>query len=168
MANEKLIHDMMHCNGMKKNCDECSFREHPDCRNAMARHAGALIQLQDVVIENQGRTAHHLMSKRESAESMARLNGKVLGEMGEILDGLADDLAKARHCPTCEHCAPEDVEEQPEICVGCLKETEESCWELAKRYLPEAKRKQAEMTGDGVGDEDEDIDGPVVVSDVKA
>lgn len=164
--NEKMIHDMMHCNGQKMNCDTCSFREHPECRNAMARHAAALIQLQDVVIDNQGRTAQSLMGKRDSAENLAKLNGKVLGELGEILDGLGADLAKQRHCPTCEHCAPEEEDEQPEICQICMTPGDDSCWELAKRYLPEEKRKQAEMTGDGDGDEAEDAenDGPVVVS----
>lgn len=151
--NEKLIHDMMNCDGRKVNCGNCNFREHPDCRNAMASHAGALIQMQDVVIANQAATVSALARKRDDMESMARLNGKVLGEMGEILDKLAEDLANGRHCPTCEHCAPEDVDETPEICAKCMTEGAESLWELSKRYQPE--KDQPEQ------DEDEDIDEPV-------
>lgn len=157
--NEKLIHDMMNCDGRKVNCDNCNFREHPDCRNAMASHAGALIQMQDVVIANQAATVNALTRKRDDMESMARLNGKVLGEMGEILDKLAEDLAKARHCPTCEHCAPEDVDETPEICAKCMTEGAESLWDLAKRYLPD---KPANGGGDAA--EDEDSDKPIRVS----
>lgn len=153
--NEKLIHDMMNCDGRKVNCDRCNFREHPDCRNAMASHAGALIQMQDVVIANQAATVSALTRKRDNMESMARLNSKVLGEMGEILDKLAEDLAKGRHCPTCQHCAPEDVDETPEICAKCMEEGAESLWELSKRYQPE--KEQPEQ------DEGEDIDEPVAV-----
>lgn len=142
--NEKMIHDMMHCNGQKKNCDGCSFREHPACRDAMARHAAAMIQLQDVVIESQGATVAALREKRDRMENMENLNGKVLKELGEILDGLGADLAAQRHCPTCEHCAPEDEDEQPEICLICMTPGDDSAWELAKRYLPENKEKQPE------------------------
>ena len=155
--NEKLIHDMMNCDGRKVNCDNCNFREHPDCRNAMASHAGALIQMQDVVIANQAATVSALTRKRDDMESMARLNGKVLGEMGEILDKLAEDLANGRHCPTCEHCAPEDVDETPEVCAKCMTEGAESLWDLAKRYLPEQEDdKEPEET-------DEEATGPVLV-----
>lgn len=139
--NEKMIHDMMHCDGQKKNCDSCSFREHPACRNALARHAAAMIQLQDVVIENQGATVAALREKRDQMESMASLNGKVLKKLGEILDGLGADLAAQRHCPTCEHCATEEEDEQPEICRICMTQGDDSAWELAKRYLPENKKK---------------------------
>lgn len=153
--NEKMINDMMMCDGRKVNCDKCGFREHPDCRNAMARHAGALIQLQDVVIANQAATVAAVVEKRDRMQSMAMLNGQVLGEMGEILDKLAADLKAERHCPTCEYCAPEDVEEQPEVCRICMTPDVDSLWELAKRYKP-AK----EETED---DEDEATDGPVAI-----
>jgi hypothetical protein len=157
--NEKLIHDMMNCDGRKVNCDNCNFRENPDCRNAMASHAGALIQMQDVVIANQAATVSALTRKRDDMESMARLNGKVLGEMGEILDKLAEDLAKERHCPTCEHCAPEGVDETPEICAKCMEEGAESLWELAKRYMPKKPD-----NGEDDAAEDEDSDKPIRVS----
>ena len=157
--NEKLIHDMMNCDGRKVNCADCNFREHPDCRNAMASHAGALIQMQDVVIANQAATVSALTRKRDDMESMALLNGRVLGEMGEILDKLAEDLAKGRHCPTCEHCAPEDVDEAPEICAKCMTEGAESLWDLAKRYMPEKPD-----NGEDDAAEDEDSDKPIRVS----
>lgn len=157
--NEKLIHDMMNCDGRKVNCADCNFREHPDCRNAMASHAGALIQMQDVVIANQAATVSALTRKRDDMESMARLNGKVLGEMGEILDKLAEDLANGRHCPTCEHCAPEGVDETPEICAKCMEEGAESLWELAKRYMPKKPD-----NGEDDAAEDEDSDKPIRVS----
>ena len=157
--NEKLIHDMMNCDGRKVNCADCNFREHPDCRNAMASHAGALIQMQDVVIANQAATVSALTRKRDNMESMALLNGRVLGEMGEILDKLAEDLAKERHCPTCEHCAPEDVDETPEICAECMEEGAVSLWELAKRYMPEKPD-----NGEDDAAEDEESGKPIRVS----
>lgn len=152
--NEKLIHDMMNCDGRKVNCDNCNFREHPDCRNAMASHAGALIQMQDVVIANQAATVSALTRKRDEMEQMAKINGHVLGQIGEKLDKLAEDLKKQRHCPTCYHCASEDEDEQPEVCTMCLKEDAESQWALAHRYWP----------GDDEHDEDEEeANGPVLV-----
>jgi hypothetical protein len=157
--NEKMIKDMMMCDGRNVNCQKCSFREHPDCRNAMARHAGALIQLQDVVIANQAATVTALVDKRDRMESMALLNGRVLGEMGEILDNLAADLRAERHCPSCENCAPENVDVQPEICVKCMAEGAESQWDLAKRYLPKKPE-----NGDGSSEEDEDSETPTMVS----
>lgn len=164
VAYEKMVKDMMHCDGRKVNCDTCGFREHPDCRNAMSKHAGALIQLQDVVIANQASMVAAVVEKRDRMQGMAMLNGRVLGEMGEILDKLAADLSKERYCPTCEHCAPEDVDEQPEVCRICMTPDEDSRWELAKRYKPERAKPEEPEEDSG----DEGVERPVAVTSEQA
>lgn len=152
MANEKLIQNMMKCDGRKLNCDECIFKNHPACRNAMARHAGAMINLQEVVLENQAAVVHNLEAGKKEMENFARTQGKVMKELGEILDGVAADLCQQRHCPTCEHWTPED-EDMSEVCAQCSAEGSESQWELAKRYYPENKQKTEEKSEGEDGDE---------------
>ena len=128
-ANQKLIDSMLKCDGTNGNCKGCVFAEHPECRNAMAHHAGALIQMQDVVIENSGAIQRKLMMERnhlkrelESANDCAE---KALKEYNL----LAGHLKDKRDCSTCDAGAGGHTEEEKaKRCEMCR--AGESLWDL--------------------------------------
>lgn len=134
-ANDKLIMNMLKCDGTMGNCMGCIFEGHPECRNAMAHHAGALIQLQDVVIVNQTK---ELVSKQAL---IAKRNGELQSACKQYVDAcgllgrIATKLDELRHCATCQH-EKEPIEDgftAPAACRAC--KLGESRWELAEDII---------------------------------
>lgn len=100
-ANEKLIQSMLKCDGTRKNCERCVFREHPDCRNAMAHHAGALIQLQDVVVENSGAIQRKVLEERHAAQVALSRETEAREEIREAYLKLLIHLRERKDCGSC-------------------------------------------------------------------
>ena len=165
MKNEKMVKSLLNCDGSNKNCEGCAFRDIPDCRNAMAHHAGALIQLQDVVIENAGALAGNLqMQLRAEKQAYAEAVDVVKKQrerIGEILCGLTD----LKHCESCayskEQDDPEMEKRREELCKACHEGY--SQWELSAEFgKPEPEDDDlGEMESDDVLQpvEDKDDDG---------
>lgn len=132
-TNQVLINSMMKCDGTRKNCERCVFKEHPDCRNAMAHHAGALIQLQDVVVENSGAIQRKLLFERcglkMRAENAEKNQAQCMKEYGLLLD----KLRSIRHCATCE--ASADGYSLTEREVRCEACQEKSMWQLDEKIV---------------------------------
>lgn len=119
-GNENLIMSMMICDGTRKNCERCVFKEHPECRNALAHHAGALIQLQDVVIENTGRIQRKLLIDRERLNNRCEQDEDALRELEEAHKLLIRRLRDLKHCDTCDVRSLECPEkEREERCKAC-------------------------------------------------
>lgn len=134
MATSKvLIDSMLKCDGTRKNCEKCVFKEHPDCRNAMAHHAGALIQMQDVVIENSGAIQRRLIIERNGLKMRAQNAEKQLGQCKEEFRRVLEKLLDIRHCETCEASADGFSEtEREERCKACK---EQSLWALDEKIV---------------------------------
>lgn len=134
MATSKvLIDSMLNCDGTRKNCEKCVFKEHPNCRNAMAHHAGALIQMQDVVIENSGALQRKVLIERESLKNRAENAEKQLKKCMDEFKAVLDKLREIRHCETCEASADGFSEtEREERCKVCK---ELSLWTLDEKIV---------------------------------
>lgn len=138
--NEKLIKDMLKCDGTRLNCAGCTFEDNPECRNAMAHHAGALIQLQDVVIENQAKTiAGKKKELREQKDELRKVCEKLTG-LDRIASAVLNDLKERRDC---QSCGWQGAENNTETCEKCRTKSE---WMIAERFLKK-------------GEEDDDWDG---------
>lgn len=148
--NEKLIKSMLKCDGTMGNCKGCIFDGSPVCRNDMTHHGGALIQLQEVVVENQ----QHMMQAMKLEIAGMREKMKRMGEELEVVDGalgrLGAELKAARHCDSCLY---KGMDEARDVCEGC-KAHEESHWVLAKRFV--------EPDPEPVEEPEEDDDGDVI------
>lgn len=152
MANEMLAKQMMKCDGTNKNCVGCMFRDHPGCRNAMAHHGGAVIQLQDVVIENLAQTINGLKAKLGKKTADHQTVTQIAERACYQANALEEYLKNVKDCKTCEHeCAGLGT---PEICDKCRGV--ESQWELAYRFRFEPNMNAAE------DEEDEDDEEGVI------
>lgn len=128
-ANQKLIDSMLKCDGTNGNCRGCVFAEHPECRNAMAHHAGALIQMQDVVIENSGAIQRKLMTERMQLKAELANANRALEKTMEEYKLLTGHLRDKRDCSTCNAGAGVHTEEEKaKRCEMCR--AGESLWEL--------------------------------------
>lgn len=96
-----LILSMMECDGRAINCEGCAFREHPDCRDAMARHGAAMINLQDVVNRNTAAMLAKVKNDRENAIATAHDINKRCTDISEVLGRILDGLRESRHCDSC-------------------------------------------------------------------
>lgn len=136
MSNEKLVKSMMNCDGSNKNCEGCAFRDIPECRNAMAHHAGALIQLQDVVISNSASLAGglqmQLRAEKQAYAEAVNVVKKQRERIGEFLNG----LTALKHCESCAYSKEQEdaaMEEQREaLCKACHEGV--SQWELSAEF----------------------------------
>jgi len=132
MANEKLIKSMMACNGTNAVCAGCAFRDMPECRNAMAHHAGALIQLQDVVIANSSAQAGYLKEQIKAEHKGYEQAVEVVKKQREVLLQIENGLREARHCESCLFVNaledPEVEKAREEHCKAC-QESVVSGWQ---------------------------------------
>ncbi len=154
MANEKLIQDMLKCDGTNKNCKGCAFQDNPECRNAMAHHAGALIQLQDVVIINQAKTIAGL--KGDIGHKSADL--EELTKLAQQACYQANELARVLHDrKDCKTCANDRAGfGTTEVCDKCRGV--ESQWELSIYLKHPSLRKNADDDlGEDKMDEENDV-----------
>lgn len=153
MSNEKLIKSMLACDGTAKNCEGCTFRDIPDCRNAMVHHGGALIQLQDVVIANSATLAGGLHMRLAASEQQYQEAVEVVGKQRVMLHNLINGLKENRHCESCAgskpYEKPEDEETRVKICDACMH-GEESHWCLEPDF---GKEEEAEDLGEPESDE---------------
>ena len=116
MSNAMLYQSMLKCDGTQKNCQGCVFKGIPDCRNAMAHHAGALIQLQDVVIENAGQQSGAQMAtiRKLNEENLACM--KENNQLNDVVVNLLTGLKEERHCASCKNRTDENHEETCKQC----------------------------------------------------
>ena len=143
MSNDKLIKSMLACDGSNKHCEGCTFRDIPDCRNAMAHHAGALIQLQDVVIANSGALAWGLREQIEEAQEKYQEAAEVISDLTELVRRVMRGLRETRHCESCEGSKPSEKPEEEAIreklCEACRAgERSHWCLDTAFGQEPEA------------------------------
>lgn len=154
MSNEKLVKSMMNCDGSNKNCEGCAFRDIPECRNAMAHHAGALIQLQDVVISNSASLAGglqmQLRAEKQAYAEAVNVVKKQRERIGEILNG----LTALKHCESCAYSKEQGdavMEEQREaLCKACHEGI--SQWELSAEF----GKPEPEDDNDDLGERESD------------
>lgn len=145
MSNKILYESMLKCDGTQKNCKGCAFKGIPDCRNAMAHHAGALIQLQDVVIENAGQQSAAQMNTIRKLETEKQQIIKDWDAMNGAMVNMLVGLKEERHCASCKNSTEENHEEickqcreaesmytldldygkEPDPCEECLADTDE-------------------------------------------
>lgn len=134
--NKNLYESMLHCDGTTKNCRGCAFRGIPDCRNAMAHHAGAMIQLQEVVIENAGAQAGAQIRTISMLENEAKQQEAAFVKLNDLLSNVLLGLKDDRYCPACLGNIPsEDADEEARRQLQCKQcKAEESKWELNVQY----------------------------------
>lgn len=145
--NEKLITTMAKCDGTKKNCEGCMYSAHPECRNALARHAAAALKLDEVLLENQRHVQQAITDERDYLREAAASQEIVIGMYQQMTGRIAEELHTLKHCETCLH-KGEPVSEGhclPDACVECS--TGESRWLLAKRLQPDDPRESKEDAG---------------------
>lgn len=116
MSNALLYQSMLKCDGTQKNCHGCAFKGIPDCRNAMAHHAGALIQLQEVVIDNAGQQSGAQMNTIRKLEAENKACFKEYEKLNEAMVNLLTGLKEERHCASCKN---REEENHEEICKQC-------------------------------------------------
>lgn len=136
-ANEKLIQSMLKCDGTRKNCARCVFKEHPDCRNAMAHHAGALIQLQDVVVENLGVIQRKALMERDMHLSGLKTTDGQLSELKDSYGQLIQHLRDRKDCGSCAVKAGTSglTEEECKVCCGNCAEEDCNNWRVDPKII---------------------------------
>lgn len=158
MSNERLAKQMMKCDGTNKNCEGCMFVDHPGCRNAMAHHGGAVIQLQDVVIQDLGETIGAIKRKLQEKTAECETIRQLAVQACYQANALADSLAARKDCVTCKN--DHAGAGTPEICHRCREG--ENMWILADAYRHQSLRDEDENEMD----EEDDFSGPDEDEDV--
>lgn len=152
MANEMLAKQMMKCDGTNKNCEGCMFRDHPGCRNAMAHHGGALIQLQDMVIENLAQTINGLKGSLAKKTADHQTVTQIAERACYQANALEDHLRARKDCKTCNYdCMGQGT---PEVCDKCRGA--ESQWELCYKFKLEHRMDPPEDEEDEADEDDEE------------
>ena len=128
-----LIESMLQCDGTRGNCEGCTFREHPDCRNAMAHHGGALIQLQEVMTRNHSAMLGKVMHERDLLEQALRQANEHMERQDERLEKLHCGLWASKHCDSCDALAAGANPELTEARCNLCREGQ-SQWELDKDF----------------------------------
>ena len=147
-----LIEMMSKCDGRNVNCEKCMFRDHPECRNAMARHAAAELRLNGVMLDNSRSISANLHTQREELREIVDSQAKALELFEEMCGMIAEELSKLKHCPTCKYNPESDDMEMSEICKSC--QAGESEWLLHERLMPtERAEKMAEKPPEEAEDE---------------
>lgn len=137
MNNTTIINDMNRCDGKNGTCKTCMYKEHPACREAMAREAAARMQLRDVQLRISKEINGKLVFERNQALKMVEAYMAHKEGVDELIARLFGDLAAMRHCATCRYNGKEDA---AEICADCMMEADGdmpapgSQWEPADRY----------------------------------
>lgn len=139
---EKLINDLTKCDGRNKNCKACMFREHPACRDAMARHAASQMELYEAELENKDtmmristEMSGKLVAERNAAVELLKKEEQMIVDLQTLMHRVFATLDECRHCPTCLYATAEEGEEMPEICKTCMAaEDNGSMWEPKEEY----------------------------------
>lgn len=147
-----LIESMLQCDGTRGNCEGCTFREHPDCRNAMAHHGGALIQMQEVMTRNHSAMLGKVMHERDLLEQALRQANERIERLGERLEKLHCGLWASKHCDSCDALSPGANPELTEARCKLCREGQ-SQWELDKDFgaQPKAEKIPDVVLGETVG-----------------
>lgn len=149
-----MIESMLKCDGTRGNCEGCTFREHPDCRNAMASHAGALIQLQEIMTRNHAAMMGKVMHERDLLEKALRQANEHIEMMCDNSERIHNGLRGLRHCDSCDAlCAGANPEISEARCKLCREA--ESQWMLDRSFGAPPK----------VGQDDEDARATMVDED---
>lgn len=158
MSNVNLINSMLKCDGTRMNCKGCTFAEHPECRNAMAHHAGALIQLQDVVIENSGRILNKVANEREGWKRAYEASEKAKKEAMEMLSNIHRGLSELKHCESCQVKNGEGFteEEKKAHCEACRNGGAGYIFDLAFGLPPEEETDEDYEVDDEYDSEDDE------------
>lgn len=128
-----LIESMLNCDGTRGNCEGCIFREHPDCRNAMARHGGALIQMQEVMTKNHSAMLGKVMHERDLLNETLQKANEHIEKLGDHIERLHGGLMAARHCDSCSaHAEGANPELSEARCKLCKEK--ESQWGLNEEF----------------------------------
>lgn len=138
---EKLINDLTKCDGRNLNCKSCMFREHPACRDAMARHAAAQAKLYEAELENKDtmmristEMSGKLVAERNAAVELLKKEEQMITDLQTLMHRVFATLDECRHCPTCLYATAEDDDETPDICKICTVEGGNSMWEPKEEY----------------------------------
>ena len=132
-----IIKDLTRCDGKNGTCKTCTYKEHPACREAMAREAAAVLNLQGVRLKISTEMTGKVLVERNEALKMVEAYMAHKEGVDELIARLFGDLAEMRHCPTCKH---KNEAEDYEYCRQCmLKGTDDqaeskSQWDPADRY----------------------------------
>ena len=161
----EIIKMLEKCDGTRKNCEGCLYEEHPLCRNAMAQHAAAQLQLDEIQLGNTAQMLAAVTNERDYLRKALETQETALGMYEQMTGRIAQNLYALKHCETCLH-YQEDAEVKPEVCVSCKAGASE--WLLAKHLQPDdpkAKAKpdeldelEAELKADHHADEDDEAD----------
>lgn len=146
--NEMLITMMGKCDGTRKHCKGCMYEDHPECRNAMSKHAAAALKLDEVMLDNRNALVNALTAERDYLRKAAEAQETAIGMYQQMTGRIAEELHTLKHCETCLH-KGEPVSEGhclPDACVECS--TGESQWLLAKRLQPDDPRGVKEDAGE--------------------
>lgn len=132
-----IINDLNRCDGKNGTCKTCTYRDHPACREAMAREAAARMQLREVQMRISKEINGKLVMERNHAVELVKAYMANKEGVDELIARLFGDLAAMRHCATCKH---NGVAEDHEYCKQCMLEEADdqvvidSLWEPADRY----------------------------------
>jgi hypothetical protein len=132
-----IIKDLARCDGKNGTCKTCTYKEHPACREAMAREAAAVLNLQGVRLKISTEMTGKVLVERNQALKMVEAYIAHKEGVDELIARLFGDLCEMRHCATCRYNGKEDA---AEICADCMMEADGdmpapgSQWEPADRY----------------------------------
>lgn len=132
-----IIKDLARCDGKNGTCKTCTYKEHPACREAMAREAAAVLNLQGVRLKISTEMTGKVLVERDHALKMVEAYIAHKEGVDQLIARLFGDLAEMRHCATCKH---NGVAEDHEYCKQCMLEEADdqvvidSLWEPADRY----------------------------------
>lgn len=146
-ANDTLIQSMLKCDGTNKNCKGCVFAENPECRNAMAHHGGALIQLQDVVVQNLSVQMAAVREKLASYVVRCDAKDKLIERQDEIINAMTLWIQKHHACEVCDHRCDK------EYCGKCRDQSE---WEMDMAGMLKTYRDTVALDPDDECDDDDD------------
>ena len=131
MINLKLMELLAKCDGKNATCKDCDYREHPACREAMAREAAAEMYREHTRLKIAKEMLGKVTVVRDEAMETVRGLMQACEARDTLIKRIFRDLDERRDCPTCRYHGCKD-EEGVERCRGCM--TCRSAWMPKDKY----------------------------------
>lgn len=129
-----LINDLMRCDGRRESCEKCTYREHPKCRDAIAREAAAVLAHRETQLEIAKSMLGKVILERDEALKMIPAALKAVEARELLLKAMMTDLDACKHCKTCKYDGYDWQDDIDDKCKECVKPGAPSMWEPKDKY----------------------------------
>lgn len=157
-----IIKDLARCDGKNGTCKTCTYKEHPACREAMAREAAAVLNLQGVRLKISTEMTGKVLVERNEALKMVQAYMDHKDAVDVLIARLFGDLAAMRHCVTCKHNRGDEGQDD-EVCQSCMYDPNDETVEVISQWEP--KDRYTTIDKPGETEEQPPVEDVIQVSD---